>query len=862
MTKSVLKVAEIIADIEKAFGPDKNRALKIERKQNWVKLRHAQPRELPSTVLKKVPLEIIDLVNRRYSDEGPFDVRKDCFSHQVEALEHIFKRDNVALVTPTASGKSLCYQIPILTEMVQSNNSTALLIFPTNALSADQIQSIVSFGQHTSHRYLHKISLSEKIICVGEYSGAVEGGKDQGDVRKRARIVVTNPDSVHHRILPYPYATQKVLAFKSPSEDNSIYSFERFLKHLRYVVLDEIHTYRGVFGANVAYVMRRLRLMCERLGNTDIQFICCSATISNPEEHAQRLVGLPFVVVSHDGAPKHRKDFLLWNPPQKSKGSNERREATTDALELFERVIAKWKTPVQTLIFLPSVKMTNSFDNRLRGMLERVRSPYRGQTVAFTNPLPDTDKREFQSKIKNGEILFVSATSALELGIDIGDLTCCLLVGYPGNIASTLQRAGRVGRTGESLIVLLLNDELLEQYFANNPQVFFKLLENPGDVKMPLENRYLRFWHLKCALAEEEALQNLRTAFPGYSVGDYVKYFGDDVIGRLAQLEKKEPMWKQREIYWALKGREELLGDPHRKSIRVPISDTEFTVIERTTGKEVSKIDYYRAGLFFHEGAIWPQNGRYYVVTKYSRPEARIEVDELFDDPGYETSPLPRHTIKVTKETLPAKGNAIVTLHYGDVTNRRSINLFIKNPTKEREKTKPEVGIVTSVDPIEYDTTAAWIVFQDEFIGKVLEESGTQSAEDPCELFAKGLHGLARLFVSTTPLLTECDKHDIGYQVFPRHEDIGEPTLFLLDTFHGGIGLSKEVYERMAHLLDLCEEMLDVPEKLTTFLVSPQVAEEIERHGEKAQVEGLFEPVVVDKELVKAIIAHLKRALA
>jgi DEAD/DEAH box helicase domain-containing protein len=859
MTISTFKVGEIVDEVEKAFEPDKDRGLKIERKQNWVKHKEPQTEKLSSTVLKKVPPEVIKLVNRRYSSSNPFDMRRDCFSHQVEALEHIFNGKNVAVVTPTASGKSLCYQIPILSEMIRSDDSTALLIFPTNALSTDQIQSITSFGQCKSHGCLYQINLNGKAVWAGEYSGATKEAKDQASVRKLARIVLTNPDSIHAKILPYPKATRKVLNFKSPDEDESNYSFERFLNHLNYVVLDEIHVYRGVFGANVAYVMRRLRLMCEKLGNRNIRFICCSATISNPGEHAQKLVGLPFVVVGHDGAPKYRKDFLLWNPPQKSKGGNERRESTTDALEIFERLIAKWKTPIQTLIFLPSVKMTNSFDNRLRGMLERVHSPYKGKTVAFTRPLVPAYKREVQSKIKNGEILFISATSALELGIDIGDLSCCLLIGYPGNVASTLQRAGRVGRIGESLIVLLLNDELLQQYFANHPDVFFKLLENPGDVKIPLGNRYLLLWHLKCALVEERALKGLLGAFEGYSVEDYENYFGGDVVELLAQLEKECKIFRQNKVYWVAKG----WGEPgtlHLKSIRVPISDREFNVVERTTGREIGRIDYYRAGLFFHEGAIWLQEGKYYIVSKYSRPEARIEVDELSDDPGYETNALPRHTIKVIREILPEKGNAVVTLHYGDVTNTRSINVFIKNPTKDREKKKQEIGIVTNVEPIEYDTTAAWIVFEDKLIDEVCKEVDTESAEDPAELFERGLHGLAHLLVSATPLLTECDRHDIGYQIFSPHRDIGKSTLFLLDTFHGGVGLSKEVYDHMSHLLDLCDQMLDVPEKLTTFIISAEAAKEIEKHGRDVKVESLGELVVVDKELVKAIIRHLRRA--
>jgi len=855
MPNKIFQVHEFVNELENKFRMEKARGLTIVKKEKWVDEQPAKKMPLPNSVLDHIPTRIIELINKRYGYSEPFDMRNDCFSHQVDALSIIFEGKNVAITTPTASGKSLCYQVPILTEMFGSKDSTALLIFPTRALGVDQIDSIVSFGNFRKEdETFYKIDLDGKNIFAGEYTSDTEGGREQGKIRKHARILITNPDSIHAKILPYPKATKKVLAFKSLNEKEADYSFERFFTHLRYIVLDEIHVYRGVFGANVAYLMRRLRLFCEKLGNTRLQFICCSATINNPEEHAQKLTGVRFEVVKEDGAPKFRKDFLLWNPPRKSKG-DERREATTDAIEIFEQVIAKWKQPIQTISFHRSVKGTNSFDGKLRGMLERTRSPYKGKTIAFSRPLPAKNKREIQKGIKSGNIAFISATNALELGIDIGDLTCCILVGYPGNISSTLQRAGRVGRTGEAPVILILNDEPLEQYFANHPDIFFKLLENPGDVKIPLDNKYLQAWHIKCALWENRALKEIQRNFPGYCENDYKNYFGVE-SDLFKKLEQDGKIFKSNQVYWLTKGCKESPETLHRKSLRVPISDREFQVTDKS-GKEVSVIDYYRAGLFFHDGAVWLQNGEYYLVTRYSRPEALIEVERLPENPGYETHAIPRYTVEIFKERLKSKYHNM-SLHHGDVTNRRSINVFLKKPIKGKKK--PEIGIITSVEPVEYDTTATWIVFNDKFAKEVYDKMGINQSEDQNKQFEKGLNGIAYLLTSTLPLLTECDKYDISFQTFVPHRDLGKPSLFLIDTFQGGVGLSKEVYERFPRLLDYCEEMIEMPEKLVTFFISEEKVKEIETK-KKIPIKTLGEPVVVDKKLVKTIISHIRREL-
>jgi len=350
------------------------------------------------------------------------------YRHQSEALNAIFVGKNVIVATPSASGKTLCYHLATLEAMLNDKNSRALYIFPTKALAQDQLRS------------LKEIAYPE--FLAGDAISTFDGDTPQADrvgIKKRARVVLTNPDMLHLGILP------------------NHQSWSRLFRHLQYVVIDEAHVYRGVFGSHVANVLRRLRRLCA-LYDSAPQFICCSATIANPGEHAQNLVGLPFEATVEDGSPHGEKYFAFWNPPVIDEAKSTRRSSNTEATFLLTQLVQNY---IRSLVFARTRKLTELIYLYTRGQLssslaDKI-SPYRA------GYLPD-ERRRIEQQFFEGELLGLVATTALELGIDIGDLEATVLTGYPGSIASAWQQAGRSGRSsGSSLSFLIAQDNPLDQ---------------------------------------------------------------------------------------------------------------------------------------------------------------------------------------------------------------------------------------------------------------------------------------------------------------------------------------------------------------------------------------------------------------
>ena len=396
-----------------------------------------------------VPSELIDRLNEKIGVD-----LSEPYLHQTQAFNHIFNRKNVVVSTPTASGKSLIYSVPIFSEMLNNPNSTALLLFPTKALSFDQMTSFLRLGDefdefdvYSTKKY-HSINFDNNTIVCGKFDGDTKLDSDHKYIKKNANIVITNPDALHFKILPWIYTTNKG-------------SWERFLKNLRFIILDEIHTYKGTFGANVGLLLRRLQLICHKLGNDNLQFICASATIKNPIEHAERLVGKQFELVIESGAPIHRKAFVLVNPPIKDKSTNDRIEPITINLDLLQKVFIGKKNPSQTISFARSRGAVEDIDEKLRGRLKDIESPFANRTGIYKSTIPPKDRISIQNRLKNGELVHISTTNALELGIDIGDLDVCIINHYPGNVASVIQQSGRVGRVNESMAILILKNDPL-----------------------------------------------------------------------------------------------------------------------------------------------------------------------------------------------------------------------------------------------------------------------------------------------------------------------------------------------------------------------------------------------------------------
>ena len=384
------------------------------------------------------------------------------YRHQALALEHVRQGQNVVVATPSASGKSLVYNLAVMDAIQASKRARALYLFPTKALTQDQ------------WRKLKELGLGDG----GTYDGDTPW-EARGQLRKGARVILTNPDMLHVGILPNHSA------------------WAAFFRHLQLVVVDEAHVYRGVFGSHVAQVLRRLRRVAELYGSSP-RFILSSATLANPREHAEGLVGLPFEAVTEDGSPSGGKDFVFWNPPFLDPSRSHRRSPNSEAADLLSELVTR---EIRTLVFARSRRLTELIyiyaRDRLRekapGLVGRLR-PYRA------GYLPEL-RREIEQGLFEGDLLGVVATNALELGVDIGSLEATVLNGYPGSIASAWQQAGRSGRRGErSLSLLIARDDPLDQYFMRHPQDFFRrtvehALINP-------QNPYILALHLLCAAWE------------------------------------------------------------------------------------------------------------------------------------------------------------------------------------------------------------------------------------------------------------------------------------------------------------------------------------------------------------------------
>jgi DEAD/DEAH box helicase domain-containing protein len=349
------------------------------------------------------------------------------YIHQAQAINASRAGRNAFVVTPSASGKTLCYNVPVLDRALREKRSRALYLFPTKALAQDQLRGL------------------NRLASPFGIQGATFDGdtpvEERGEVKRSARLVLTNPDMLHLGILP------------------NHESWSGFLRNLRYVIVDEAHVYRGVFGSHVANVLCRLRRLCQIYGSNP-QFICCSATIANPREHIEGLVGLPFEVIDEDGAPYGGKDFVFWNPPIVDTVSAAMRSANTEATLLFTELV---KQDWRTIAFARARKLIELIYIYSRDLLEKENAPQSQRISPYRAGYLPQARRDIERRLFDGELLGIVSTSAMELGVDIGDLDATVLTGYPGSIASAWQQAGRSGRRGErSLSFLVALDNPLD----------------------------------------------------------------------------------------------------------------------------------------------------------------------------------------------------------------------------------------------------------------------------------------------------------------------------------------------------------------------------------------------------------------
>lgn len=655
------------------------------------------------------------------------------YTHQAQAINAVRCGKNVMVATSSASGKTLCYNLAVLESVLNDRTSRALYLFPTKALAQDQLRS------------LNKLACPD-IIPFGDCA-TFDGDTPQSEraeIKKRARIVLTNPDMLHLGILP------------------NHKSWSRLFRNLRYVVIDEAHTYRGVFGSHVANVVRRLRRLCAFYGSAP-QFICCSATIANPGEHAEKLVGLPFVVVDKDGSPNGGKSFAFWNPPFLDEAKTRRRSSSSEATFLFTELI---RNNIRSLVFTRTRKLTELIyiytREKLGPSLGSLVKPYRA------GYLPE-DRRHIERELFNGHLLGVVATTALELGIDIGDLEATVLVGYPGSIASTWQQAGRSGRgVGSSLSFLIAQDNPLDQYFMHHPEYFFSksfehALINP-------ENPNILKPHLLCAAWESPLFD-----------GDEA-FFGEAFDGAIDELEAEGKL-RRSNGRWYLCPR---IGHPAQDINIRSASGKNYAVVDASRGYELLEtLEASTAFFQIHPGAIYLHQGESYLVKELDL-ERRVAVVTQTEVPYY-TQTKELNDISILK-IQRAKDYSGIKVCFGEVDVSNTVVGF----KKKMQFTEEVIGDEPlDLPPLRFVTQAVWFD-----LPKAAEEQIVRAGLD----LAGGLHAAEHAAIAMLPLFALCDRNDIGGVSTACHRDTGKAQIFIYDAYPGGIGISEKGFEIIKEL--------------------------------------------------------------
>ncbi|MCX7019103.1 MAG: DEAD/DEAH box helicase [Candidatus Sumerlaeota bacterium] len=728
------------------------------------------------------------------------------YTHQAQAVEAALAGRDIVVVTPTASGKTLCFNIPVVQEILAHPDARALYLFPTKALAQDQYAGLYDLSREAGGE-----------IKVYTFDGDTPANARRA-IRAAGSIVLTNPDMLHTGILP--------------NHTGWIKLFE----NLRYIVVDEVHHYRGVFGSHVANVLRRLARMCEFYGSHP-RFICCSATIANPREIAERLAGRSFDVIDDNGAPTGSKYFILYNPPVVNEELGIRRGVVNEARRIAARFLA---AGTQTIVFARSRIRVEVLLNYLRKTMVRLRldpnliAGYRG------GYLPN-ERRAIEQGVKSGAILGVVSTNALELGIDIGQLRAAVIAGYPGSVASTWQQAGRAGRSAEtSVVVLIGSSSPLDQFFITHPGYFFgrppeHAIVNPDNVAI-LAN------HIKCAAFELPFSDG--EDFGGISPLPVLRYLADERV-----LHHSGGRW-----HWSA-------PSYPAEHISLRSASTEnFVVINTAENNSVmAEVDYGSAACLIHTGAIYMHGGETFFIQQlnwekraaYARPQAAdyytdalsktdirvIQVDLTDGDwaggqTDSESDDRDDQEAPDAADDLPPRGPDEVRKQIEDEGSRRQefagdaqtsapdseLNLRIPAPFQSRNF--GEVAMVTviakykkirfethenigfgevSCPPLEMQTEAWWLTLAPE-TKEWMESAGLD--------LGAGLSGLAALLKNVAPIYVLCDPRDVMAVAMVRAPHDERPAIYLCDRYPGGTGLARKVFDTDRAILRAARDIL------------------------------------------------------
>ncbi len=677
--------------------------------------------------------EIIKVLKKRGIDR--------LYLHQALTMDLVNKDKNVVIVTPTASGKTLCYNLPVLNEIFKNDDARSLYLFPTKALSQDQVSE------------LHEmITLLGRDIKTYTYDGDTPVTARKA-IRQAGHIVVTNPDMLHSGIMPHH--TKWVKLFEN----------------LKYVVIDEMHTYRGVFGSHMANVIRRLKRICRFYGSNPI-FICCSATIANPQELAHRIIEEPVELVDKNGAPMGKKHFIFYNPPLVNRELGIRRSSLLETRNIASKLMTNG---IQSIVFARSRLAVEVLVTYLKELI-RDKLGNSKEIRGYRGGYLPTERRQIERGLRSGHILGVVSTNALELGIDIGSLEAAVICGYPGSIASTWQQAGRAGRrSSTSMAVLVASSNPLDQYIIQHPEYFLE--SSPESGLISPNNLYILLSHIKCAAFElpfEDGEQ-----FGVETLGEILAYLEDQRV-----LRHVGSRW-----YWMTDS-----FPANAISLR-SASEENFIIIDitRPEHRVIGETDSFSAPMLLHEEAIYIHEGIQYQVEKLDFEEKKAYVRKV--DVDYYTDANLAVDLKVLDVFDEYKEASGLTKTYGEVMVTAMVTMF----KKIKFNTHENLGWGrVHLPEMEMHTTACWFSIPESITG--------QFSQDDLQ---NGLMGIANVLGQICPIFLMCDTRDINVVYHTRSPFTRMPTLYIYDSHPGGVGFSNKIYEIYRDILAKCREIIE-----------------------------------------------------
>jgi len=658
---------------------------------------------------------------------------KRFYSHQAAAINAVRKSRSVVVVTSTASGKTLCYNVPVIEALERDHQARAIYIYPTKALAQDQLGKLRQFEIES--------------IRAATYDGDTPR-QERPFIKSSANIVLTNSDMLHLGILPYHT------------------TWSDLFRNLKYVVIDEVHTYRGVFGSHVACVMRRLRRIAEHYGSSPT-FVCASATVTNPGSLVEDLTGVEPLVIDNDGSPAGDKLFVFWNPPYLA-AKGERRSANSEAVDLFTRLT---ESDIRAIVFTKARKTAELILRYAREEL-RERSPERVEKImSYRAGYKPAERREIERRLFSGGLLGVTSTTALEVGVDIGGLDAVVMIGYPGTVASAWQQAGRAGRgVRQSMAVLVARDDPIDQFIMRDPDYFFKADHERAIVDH--SNPYVLADHLLCA-AYELPLEN----------EEVQTLFGDPAFEVLGILDEIGQVSYRKRWFWS--GHD---FPAAKVNIRSASGENYSIVSVEGGGSLIGTVDGASAFDTVHSGAVYLHAGESYVVTRLDTLDrvAYVEKSEV----DYYTTPGDRTRVSVDDECQSARLGDI-TIHFGDVTVANQVTHFWRKKLMTDQ-------VISRVDLDLPETSLAtqsmWFSLPadltNKLIGRGFDLEGT-------------IHAIEHASIGILPLFAMCDRNDIGGVSHPSHPDTsGLASVFIYDGYSGGVGLSRVAFEQAELLLE------------------------------------------------------------